>query len=239
MEVIPAIDIMGGRCVQLVGGRPETKVDYGDPVEVALKWKGLGAKILHVVDLDAALGRGSNIEVVLGVKEETGLPTNFGGGIRSSDYAKKVLDSGIDRIVLGTFLLADMKNDFRETKELSREYGSKRLIASVDSRGGFVTIKGWTERTNIKATELMKKTESLVWGFLYTNVDVEGHMNGVNMKAVEEVVKATKKPVIVSGGVTTNEDITAIGKAGGWGVVLGKALYEGKLDLAEAIGWGL
>ncbi|MCX6695637.1 MAG: 1-(5-phosphoribosyl)-5-[(5-phosphoribosylamino)methylideneamino]imidazole-4-carboxamide isomerase [Candidatus Altiarchaeota archaeon] len=235
MEVIPAIDVMGGRCVQLVGGRPETKVDYGDPVEVALKWKQAGARILHVVDLDAALGTGSNIKLVGGIMRSTGLQVNFGGGIRTVDYARKVLESGVDRIVLGTFLIEDMKQGFKFTKKLSEEYGSKRLIGSVDSRGGFVAVKGWTERTGIKAAELTAMAEGFVWGFLYTNVDVEGQMKGVDIEAIKKVVKSTSKPVIVSGGVTTIQDIKSVGAAGGWGVVLGKALYEGRIDLAKAL----
>jgi len=239
MEVIPAIDIMEGRCVQLVGGMPETKVEYGTPVEIALKWEKLGARILHVVDLDAALGLGNNLAEVKKIKEATGLPINFGGGIRSIDYAVSALDCGVDRIILGTLLIDDLKAGFPALKKLSREYGSDRIIASVDSKGGFITVKGWTQKTRIKTTTLIEKSESLVWGFLYTNVDVEGQMKGVRMDAVKDVVGKSKKPVIVSGGITTIGDIKDIKAAGAWGVVLGKALYEGKLDLAESLREGL
>ena len=235
MEIIPAIDIMGGRCVQLVGGRPETKVEYGSPSEIAAKWSSLGARVLHVVDLDAALGKGNNLGEVRRIKEATGLPINFGGGVRSFEYAEHILESGVDRIVLGTLVVEDMKKGFPILKNLSKEYGSQRLITSVDSKGGFVAIKGWTEKTQLKTTDLIQRTQELVWGFLYTNVDVEGQMKGVSMERIREVVGSTKKPVIVSGGITTREDVKEIKASGAWGAVLGKALYEGKLNLAELL----
>ena len=235
MKVIPAIDIMSGRCVQLVGGRPETKVEYGDPAEIAVKWSSMGAQLLHVVDLDAALGTGSNLAEVKRIKAAAGLPINFGGGVRTAEYAAKILDSSVDRVILGTMLVDDMKDDFPIVRRLSKEYGRERLIASVDSRGGFIAVKGWTEKTKLRPGDVMKKVDKLVWGFLYTNVDVEGLMKGVNIDEIKKVVGSTKNPVIASGGITTKKDVEDVKAAGAWGVVLGKALYEGKLNLRELI----
>lgn len=230
MEVIPAIDIMGGKCVQLVGGKAATSKVYGSPLEYALRWKEAGARMLHVVDLDATLGTGNNFEAALQVKAAACVPVEFGGGLRSIDSARRALQSfGVeDRIILGTLVVSEYP-DFKTLKEL-RDY-KDRIIVSVDSRDGFVAVKGWTQKSRLKATELMTACGGLVWGFLYTNVDVEGRMRGIDQRSVEDVVKATKKPVIVSGGISSKADADVCRMAGAWGVVLGKALYEGKVSL--------
>jgi phosphoribosylformimino-5-aminoimidazole carboxamide ribotide isomerase len=234
MEVIPAIDIMGGKCVQLVGGRPETRKDYGSPMDIGLRWKGDGARMLHLVDLDATLGTGDNFDIALKVKEATGLPVEFGGGLRSLDQARKALRvlGGEDRIILGTLAVREHPK-FKTLKELG-EY-KERLIVSVDSKDGYVAVKGWTQKSRLTAEELMAACEKYVWGFLYTNVDVEGQMRGIQRESVERLVAATGKPVIVSGGVSSKADIEACRKAGAWGVVLGKSLYEGRLCLADVV----
>lgn len=231
MEIIPAIDLMGGRVVQLVGGNPETKKDYGDPIETGTRWKEMGANLLHVIDLDAALGLGDNIETAIEIKEKIGLTVEFGGGIRSKEDATKLLDAGMDRVVLGTLAVKDRDDDFSTVKELGGMYGSERLIVSVDSKGEHIVVKGWTQDSSLKTTELVCEVEDYCWGFLYTNVDVEGQMQGVNIERIKEVVSSTGKPVIVSGGVTTVEDLRNIRETGAWGVVLGKALYEGRIKI--------
>jgi phosphoribosylformimino-5-aminoimidazole carboxamide ribotide isomerase len=234
MEILPAIDVMGGKCVQLVGGRPETKKDYGSPIDKALEWKSKGANMLHIVDLDATLGTGSNFDVARGVKNASGLPVEFGGGLRSIDDALRALRGlgSEDRIILGTLAVSEYP-DFKTLKALG-DY-KDRIIVSVDSMDGFVAMKGWTQKSKLKADELMSACVDLVWGFLYTNVDVEGQMRGINKNHVEYVLKATRKPVIVSGGISRKADVEACRKAGAWGVVLGKALYEGKMELEDVI----
>jgi phosphoribosylformimino-5-aminoimidazole carboxamide ribotide isomerase len=234
MEVIPAIDVMGGRCVQLVGGDPATMRDFGDPLERALQWKRLGARMLHVVDLDAALGRGGNFDTILKLRGAAGLPIEFGGGIRSVDAARSALSSleEEDRIILGTLAVADYPG-FKSLKALKAH--RDRLIVSVDSKGGYVAVKGWTKKSQVTAPQMMAACSDHVWGFLYTDVDVEGRMEGINSKKVEDVVSVAKKPVIVSGGVSSKTDVEACRKAGAWGIVLGKALYEGRIRLEEAI----
>ncbi|MFH1055093.1 MAG: 1-(5-phosphoribosyl)-5-[(5-phosphoribosylamino)methylideneamino] imidazole-4-carboxamide isomerase [Candidatus Altiarchaeota archaeon] len=234
MQVIPAVDLMGGRCVQLVGGRPETRIDYGDPVEKALEWVGEGASMLHLVDLDAALGFGSNLEVMLKVKRSCAVPVELGGGIRDIDSARMLLEElgEEDRIIIGTMAVKEYPG-FKTLKELE-EY-SDRIIVSVDSKGGRVVSGGWAAESRLTAAQVMEACGDLVWGFLYTDVDVEGRMGGVNNERVREVVRSTHNPVIVSGGVTSKVDVDACEEVGAWGVVLGKALYEGKMTLREVV----
>jgi phosphoribosylformimino-5-aminoimidazole carboxamide ribotide isomerase len=233
MKVIPAIDIMGGSCVQLVGGKPETRKDYGDPAVRALQWKDAGADIIHLVDLDATLGTGDNIETVLDVKKRSGLPVEFGGGIRSLASARTLLDrlDARDRIIIGTLAVSEYPH-FHTLKDLDAD--KERIIVSVDSKDGFVAVRGWTAKTHHKTREVMEACGDFCWGFLYTNVDVEGQMMGIDEEKMRSIVGATKKPVIISGGISTKKDVDACKKAGAWGVVLGKALYEGKITLKEA-----
>ena len=232
MQIIPAIDIMGGRCVQLVGGRPDTRKDFGDPVKKALEWKKAGAKMLHIVDLDATLGEGNNFGLAMKLRRAAGLPVEFGGGIRSLEAARSALDAlkPEDRIIIGTLAVGEYPG-FKTLKALAEH--RDRIIVAVDSKGGYVTVKGWTEDSRLKTADLMKACGRYVWGFLYTNVDVEGRMEGIDSGAVKAVIDATDKPVIVSGGISSKADVEACGKAGAWGIVLGKALYEGKVRPEE------
>jgi phosphoribosylformimino-5-aminoimidazole carboxamide ribotide isomerase len=235
MEIIPAIDILDGKCVQLVGGRLGTEKVYGDPVAIARKWESQGAGLLHVVDLDATLGRGSNMQLVLKIKQSVKVPLQFGGGIRTVEKARELLEKKIDRIIVGTMAVEDYLNKTGMLNRIAGEFGSDRLIAAVDSKKGMIVCKGWKEKTALKTTVLVEALEESCWGFLYTNVDLEGQMEGVDLGAVSEVVNATKKPVIISGGVSSPKDISAIEKTGAWGVVLGKALYEGRVALKDKV----
>ncbi|MDD5111795.1 MAG: HisA/HisF-related TIM barrel protein [Candidatus Altiarchaeota archaeon] len=231
MERIPAIDILNGRCAQLVGGVLGTEKYYGSPVDAAKKWVMQGAGILHVVDLDATLDRGDNFASVLEIKKATNAIVQFGGGIRSVEKAARLLECGIDRIIIGTMAVEDYKSGTGRLEGIAQSCGNGRIIAAIDSQKGVVVSKGWTVKTGIPTNELIKGLEDRVWGFLYTNVDVEGRMKGVDIKSIRSVVDATDKPVIISGGVSSAADIRAIESAGAWGVVLGKALYEGKIGL--------
>lgn len=235
MKIIPAIDILGGECVQLVEGDPKTKKSYGSPVDVALRWRKAGARMLHVVDLDAALGGGSNMDLIMGLKEAVGIPIHVGGGIRDLKTAEKILESGIDRIILGTLALKDRDSGFKTLRKLNSEFGRDRIIVALDSKDGYVVVKGWTENTGIKATDLFREFSDLAWGFLYTNVSVEGRMRGIDLDEIKKIVKSARVPVIISGGITTAKDIKDIEETGAWGVVLGKALYEGKISPREIL----
>jgi phosphoribosylformimino-5-aminoimidazole carboxamide ribotide isomerase len=235
MKIIPAIDIKDGWCTQLVGGKAETAKFYGNPVETAGKWESLGAELLHVIDLDAALGTGDNIEKVLAIKNTVDIPIQFGGGIRSLKRAGEILGYGIDRIILGTLAIEDYSGGFGKLKTLGEEFGKERLVVALDSRGGNIVVKGWREKTRFKAEVFLKEIESLIWGFLYTDVDVEGRMEGINLEGTKKIVESTDKPVIASGGISSLGDIKELKDVGAWGVVLGKALYEGGIDFKEAL----
>ncbi len=235
MKIIPAVDIKDKKCTQLVGGMPGTEKFYGDPLDVAKQWINSGAEILHLIDLDAALGSGNNLNKILEIRNAIDIPIQVGGGIRTYEDAERLLNAGVDRIIAGTFAVNDYFNDFKNLKKLKSEFGKDRIIISVDSKGGKVVTRGWQEKTDFYAHEFIKNFNDLAWGFLYTDVDVEGKMKGINLPGVKKVVFASSLPVIVSGGISSAEDIKNIKKTGAWGVVLGKALYEGKIKYGELL----
>jgi len=189
MNIIPAIDIIDGKCVQLVGGRLGTEKFYGSPIEAAKKWISQGAELLHVIDLDATLGKGDNLKTVLELKKSVDVPIQFGGGIRTVKKAKEILETGIDRIIIGTMAVEDYMKGSSNLEEIAKSTGWDRVIAAIDSKKGFIVCKGWQQETEIKTVKIVKELEDKVWGFLYTNVDVEGQMKGVDMKSIKDVVK--------------------------------------------------
>ncbi len=231
MIVIPAVDIRKGKCVQLVQGEPGTDKVYGDPVEAAKRWESEGAELLHVIDLDAAFGYGDNLPVVKRIKSEVGIPVQFGGGVRSLARAKEVLEAGIDRVILGTAAISGPEI----IKALNREYGKNRVMVAVDSKGGKVVVKGWTEQTGLETATLIKKLKGYAFGFLVTDVDREGLMMGVDLEEFKSLLKATDARICASGGVTTPDDVKSLREIGVWGCVVGKALYEGKIKLSDVL----
>lgn len=233
MLVIPAIDIRKGRCAQLVGGRVGSERYYGNPIEVARRWVSEGAKLLHVIDLDAALGLGDNSEMLSSLRNAVDVELQVGGGIRSLQKIKFLLNLGFERIILGTLLFSDRERGYPVLKEVVNTYGKNRIIAAIDSRGEFITTHGWRKTSPLRTIDLIKEVEDLVWGFLYTDVEVEGQMRGVRIENIRKVITATKRPIIVAGGVGSYDDLKKVEKAGAWGVVLGKALYEGKITLRQ------
>jgi phosphoribosylformimino-5-aminoimidazole carboxamide ribotide isomerase len=232
MEVYPAVDILGGRCVQLVQGKRETATVFGDPLDCARRWVRAGAEALHVINLDGAFGdHGANAGIIRGILRETGVFMQLGGGIRSLDDARRWLETGVDRIILGT--LAVREPDSVDT--LSTEVGPSRVMASVDARSGQVVVEGWRAPGG-DYLEWARRFEELGAGsLLFTNVDVEGLQEGIRTEPVERLLGATRLPVVVAGGVTTLGDVAALKALGAAGVVLGSALYSGKIDLGKAL----
>ena len=226
MIVIPAVDIKDGKCVQLVGGEPGTETYYGDPVKVAKLWQEQGAQLLHVIDLDAALGSGSNLELVKKIKEAVKIPVQFGGGIRTEAKARKVLEAGVDRIIIGTLAIKEPK----VIKALTKDYPNSRLMVALDSRDGKVVVKGWKEKTEIPTARLIRRFRRSVFGFLVTDLDSEGKMEGIDLKEFAALTSQTDAKIIASGGISSAEDIEALRRIGAYGCVIGKALYEGKLN---------
>lgn len=236
MIAIPAVDVKGGRCVQLVGGRPEDeRVSLPDPVEVARRWWELGFGSLHVVDLDAALGSGENLSVVRDVAAATPAVTQVGGGVRDDVRVDDLLASGVDRVVVGTRALADPA----WLGALASRYPD-RVVVAADTRDGYVVTRGWTERTALTIADLLERLEGLpLAGVLATDVGMEGRMQGVDRGAVARTLGWSPHPMMISGGVTTEEDLAWLEDAGAYGAVLGMALYTGALDAARVgARWG-
>ncbi|WP_459193461.1 1-(5-phosphoribosyl)-5-[(5-phosphoribosylamino)methylideneamino]imidazole-4-carboxamide isomerase [Halosimplex sp. J119] len=231
-EVVPAVDVQDGQVVQLVGGERGTGKEYGDPVAAAERWVDQGARTLHLVDLDGAFeGERANADAIEAVVDAVDVETQLGGGIRTVDDAVALLDAGVDRVILGT---AAVENP-DIVAEISDEYPGSVLV-SLDAKDGEVVVSGWTEGTGLDPAEAAERYEDLgAGGILFTDVDVEGQLEGVRTEPVRRVVEAVDVPVIASGGVATLDDVRALEAAGASAVVVGSALYEGAFTLEEAI----
>lgn len=233
-NVIPAIDLKGGKCVQLVQGVPGTEiVSIDDAIEVAAGWVGQGARTLHIIDLDGAFsGLRKNAYIMEEIISKFKVDVQVGGGIREYDTAKYLLGLGIDRVILGTAAIKDPEL----VRRLSKDFGSDAVMVSLDSKKGEVLIEGWTAGSGKSTLEMGKLFEQMGAGsILYTNVDVEGLLKGVDENPVRALAASVTIPVIASGGVTTPQDLTRIKNTGAAGVVVGSALYKGLFTLREAI----
>ena len=227
MLVIPAIDILGGKCVRLFKGDYNQVKQYADdPVEVARKFERDGAKFLHIVDLDGAkIGEAINAEIVLNIAKAISIPLQIGGGIRDIDTAGKYLDNGIDRIILGTSAFMDPSL----IKSIIDRFGSDRLVVSVDIKDGKVAIKGWMESSDLSTEIFLKKLKPLgIKRIIVTDISRDGALTGPNYDLVESI-KAFK--VISAGGVSCNEDLTKFRTIEG--AIVGKAMYEGTVQLVK------
>jgi len=234
MLIIPAVDIKNGKCVQLVQGIPGTEqIVIENPEIVAEEWENKGAEILHVINLDGAFGRSSkNLEVVKKILNTVSIPVQLGGGIRTLKDAANLLDIGIEKVILGTMAVENPE----KVEELSNEYGSNRTIVALDSKDEKVVVKGWTEKTEKSAPELGVALQKRgAGGILFTNVDVEGLMKGFNINPLLKLLKAVDIPVIYSGGVTSLSDIEELSLTKTYGVVIGSALYKGKINFEAAL----
>ena len=231
-SVIPAVDMQDGQVVQLVGGERGTGKTYGDPVEAAQRWVEAGAETLHLVDLDGAFeGERANADAIDAVLDAVDVAVQLGGGIRTAAGAIDLLDRGVDRVILGT---AAVENP-EIVGEISEAHPGSVLV-SLDAKDGEVVVSGWTEGTGLDPAEAASRYEELgAGGILFTDVDVEGQLEGVRTDPVRRVVEAVDVPVIASGGVATIDDVQALGDAGAAAVVVGSALYEGEFTLERAI----
>lgn len=233
MLIMPAVDIKNGKCVQLVQGEPGTEmVQIENPEKVAKQWEDIGAETIHIIDLDGTIHGNTSFQVIKKILNELSVPIQLGGGIRSIKYAKKLLDLDIERLIIGT-----MGIEHPETiKELSEEYGSERIMISLDSKDNKVLIKGWQENINKSPSELSNEfKEHGAGSILFTNVDVEGLLGGFYTDPVVELVNSVDIPIVYSGGVTNLDDLSQLQQTGAKGVVIGSALYKNKIDLKEAL----
>ncbi|MBI4318774.1 MAG: 1-(5-phosphoribosyl)-5-[(5-phosphoribosylamino)methylideneamino]imidazole-4-carboxamide isomerase [Chloroflexi bacterium] len=232
MLVIPAIDIKDGKCVRLYQGDYERVTVFGeDPVEMALRWQRQGAKFLHLVDLDgAAAGRPCNLDVVEQIVAAVDAPVEVGGGIRDLPTIGLLLQAQVHRVVLGT---AAVENQ-QLVKEACARWG-EQIVVGIDARGGKVATRGWKETVDVTALELAREMVGLgVARFVYTDISRDGTLTEPNYEAILEFVRAAGVPVIASGGVSTEAQIERLRDLGVEGVIVGKALYTGDVDLASA-----
>jgi 1-(5-phosphoribosyl)-5-[(5-phosphoribosylamino)methylideneamino] imidazole-4-carboxamide isomerase (EC 5.3.1.16) len=230
-EVIPAVDIKDGEAVQLIGGERGTGQTYGDPVAAATEWVSQGADTLHLVDLDGAFeGARPNAAAIEAILAAVDTAVQLGGGIRTAAEATRLLEQGVDRIILGTAAV--------ETPDIVREVADRfpgRVVVALDAKDGEVVVSGWTEGTGLEPAAAARRYEQLgAGGILFTDVDVEGSLAGVRTERVERVTGAVDVPVIATGGVASVADILALRDAGAAAVVIGSALYDRQFTLAEA-----
>ena len=233
MLIMPAVDIKDGKCVQLVQGEPGSEmVKIDNPEKVARYWEDLGAKNIHVIDLSGTIDGKTSFEVIEKILKEVSVPVQLGGGIRDVGYAKKLLDLDIERIIIGTMGIQHPEI----ITQLSEEYGSERIMISLDSKDNKVVIKGWQEKIDKSPEELSQEFKDHGAGsILFTNVDVEGLLGGFYTEPVEKLKKSVDLPIVYSGGITTVNDIKKLNESGVEGVVIGSALYTNKIDLTEAL----
>lgn len=235
MRVIPAIDLKDGRCVRLRQGDMAAETVYSDDVpSVAGRWQQQGADLIHVVDLNGAVdGAPKNLPQIEAVMKTVSVKVQVGGGIRTIETVRRYLDAGVARVVLGTAALMDRKFLVQACQEYPR-----RILLGLDARDGKVAVKGWTAVSETRAIDLLKELAGLELGaVIYTDIARDGMLNGPNLTALREVVDCSSFPVIASGGITRVEDLRAVHALGPRveGAIVGKALYDGKLDYAAAV----
>jgi len=233
-DLFPAVDLRGGRCVQLVGGVPGTEVvSLDDPLAEAVRWAEMGSSTLHIIDLDGAIqGVRINGPILQEIVETLDLFIQVGGGIRSPEDAASLLDLGVDRVILGTAALARPEM----VTEVAEEFGKERVMVALDVRRGKVTTEGWQRNLEKGAIELgLLFQEQGAGSILFTNIDVEGQVRGIDPEPTRRLVEAVEIPVVAAGGVTTVGDLLVLRGAGAAGAVVGTAIYTGKLDFRDAL----
>ena len=235
MQLIPAIDLMDGKIVRLTHGDPETAKVYdqfGGPVETAKKWRAEGARKLHIIDLDAALGMGNNLAVIAEIAESVDLPIQVGGGIRKIEAVKKVLKLGVSQVILGALAFSDPK----AVTQIQQEFGAESVIVALDNRDGKIMVEGWKTATALGMKEALEKFAALgVKAFLVTSITKDGTLSGPDLDTLREACQFPNVEIIAAGGIGGLNDLVALKRVGVEGAVIGKALYEGRFTLKEAL----
>jgi phosphoribosylformimino-5-aminoimidazole carboxamide ribotide isomerase len=235
--VIPAIDLRNGKCVRLHQGRLEEETVYGDdPVATARQWAGLGAKRLHLVDLDGAFaGKPAHSDVIKEIATAIKIPVEVGGGIRNLDVIRDYLEAGVERVILGSAAIQDPDL----VREACHRYPG-RVMVGIDAKNGQVAVKGWVDLAEKSALELAGELKALGVGeIVYTDISRDGTLEGPNLPALAEMVRHSGLKVIASGGISGPQDLVnlkGLGLSNISGVIIGKALYDRRVDLTEAIG---
>ena len=234
MQVIPAIDLRGGKCVRLYQGDYAQETVYSDdPLETALRWVDTGATRLHIVDLDGARdGSPANLTAVERIASSVNVPLHLGGGIRDMDIARATIDAGVSRIMLGTAAVEDADL----IRNLLREFGAESIIVSVDAKDGKVALRGWTEGTSALATELVSDMAALgVKRFLYTDISRDGTLTEPNFDGVSALVNQDDIHIIAAGGIASIAHLERLAEIGAEAAIVGRAIYTGDIDLQAAI----
>ena len=236
MKIIPAIDLMSGKVVRLYKGNPNNKTIYSDtPIEIAKKWEFAGADILHIVDLDATLGSGENLELIQEISKNVSIPLQVAGGLRNEEKISEVLDFA-SRAVIGT--IAIQLKESEQDKILSdfiQTFGNERIVISIDHMDGKIVTHGWQTNTGIDLYEVTN--EFVKYGFtefLSTNVSKDGTLEGPDIESLSKICQIQNCNVIASGGISKIKDVEDVKKMNPFGVILGKALYEGLVSIEEA-----
>ena len=232
MLIIPAVDIMGGKCVRLVQGDPtKSKVYFNNPLEAAKLFEDRGAELIHLIDLDAAIGSGQNMEAIEKILKNVRVKVQIGGGIRTLEKAETLLKLGAHRIIFGT--AAIRKPTLIE--EAVRRYGSPRVAVAIDEKKDKVTFHGWKDISEIDYLDLARSLEAVGVGtIIFTSTSVDGTLKGPQVEKIRKLVETVRVPVIASGGVASLNDLVKLAGTGVEGVVVGTALYEGKFTLEQA-----
>jgi phosphoribosylformimino-5-aminoimidazole carboxamide ribotide isomerase len=235
MQVIPAIDLMQGKVVRLSRGDPGTAKIYdylGTPVEIALKWKRQGAERLHIIDLDATFGKPNNLQVVGEIAEATKLPIQVGGGIRTVEAVQSLIKNGISYVILGALAFSDPS----AVVTMKKKFGSEPIIVALDNKDGKVMVAGWKTETGFTMTEALDKFTGIgVRNFLITSIVKDGMLQGPDIDSLKEACSHEGVNVIAAGGISSLGDLFRLKKIRVQGVVVGKALYEGRFTLKEAL----
>jgi phosphoribosylformimino-5-aminoimidazole carboxamide ribotide isomerase len=236
MLIIPAVDIKKGRCVRLLQGREDSETVFSDdPSAMAATWEGEGAELVHVIDLDGAFSKGpQNIEAVRRIIDRVDIPVQLGGGIRSMETISTFLDLGVGRVILGTEAIRNPSL----VEQACRAFPDK-IMVGIDARNGMVAIEGWTQTTEQPAIEMAKGFEGIgLAGIIFTDIHKDGMQTGPNIEETKLMAESASTPIIASGGVGDINDIKALVKLeplGVVGIITGRALYDGRLDLKQAL----
>lgn len=234
MKLFPAIDIKNGQCVRLKQGSFQDVLVYSEnPVKIAKQWEAAGASFIHIVDLDGALvGHSVNDEVIKSIVNEVKIPIQVGGGIRTIKDIESKLVLGIDRVIIGTKAV----NDPAFIKEAITTFGSKRIVIGIDAKDGMVAIEGWEKLSNYQAVTLALEMKKYgVKTIVYTDISKDGMLQGPNIAHTKEMVQTTGLNIIASGGVSSLKDLEMLEEIDVYGAIIGKALYENRIDLKKAV----
>ncbi len=233
IEIIPAIDLRGGRCVRLYQGDYDAETVFSDdPLDVALKWQSLGAPRLHIVDLDGAVsGEIGNMGIIRDIASALLIPTQLGGGIRRMETVEELLKAGTERVILGTAAVEDPEM----VREACRRFRDS-IIIGIDARDGRVATRGWRQGTEVETLELARSMLSLgVRRFIYTDISRDGTLTEPNFTAIAEMIDAVGVPVIAAGGISSISHLKVLDKLGAEGAIIGKTLYTGDINLKQAL----